>query len=140
MVELYISNWTMNTIPTSLFDMKTRLADWLATYDSGQTVKNHRSAITAFLRNVYGDGDIEVLAERCLADEGRDHSQYLTSFFVSLKDKAPKSQSLMLGAVHVFLSEYGIELFQRLWRRFRRRRKQLSKAASQSIGTQRALL
>jgi len=79
--------------------MKTRLADWLATYDSGQTVRNYRWRITAFLRNVYGDGDIEVLTERYLDDEGRDHGQDLTSFFVSLKDKAPKSQSLMLGAV-----------------------------------------
>jgi len=34
----------------------------------------------------------------------------------------------MLGAVRVFLSEYGIELPQRFWRRFRRRRKQPSRA------------
>ena len=87
----------MNTIPASLSDMKTRLADWLVTCDSMQTVKNYRWGITASLRNVYGD--IEVLAERYLDDEGRDHGQDLTSFFVSLKDKAPKSQSLMLGAV-----------------------------------------
>ena len=98
--------------------MKTRLVDWLTICNSGQTIKNYRWGITAFLRNDYGDGDIEVLAERYLDDEGRDHGQDPTSFFVSLKDKAPKSQSKMAHKARELISELETKIKKYISQRF----------------------
>ena len=112
--------------------MKSRLLEWLSTYNSPRTVKAYRWGVTAFVRHIYGDGSVEELAEQYLDDTDRDHAEDLTGFFVAIKDMAPKSQSLMLAAVRVFLSEYGIELPQKFWRRFQRRRKQPSRAIHMS--------
>ena len=99
-----------------------RLQEWLSTYESEGTVKSYKWGIAIFLRHIYGAGDIEVLAERYL-DETRDHAKDLKKFAASIRARAPKSQTLIIGAVRVFLSEYDIELPQKFWRKFKRRRK-----------------
>lgn len=103
-----------------------RLQEWLSTYENKDTVKSYRWGIAIFLKHVYGDGDIEVLAERYL-DDSRDHAKDLMKFSTSIKKRAPKSQTLIIGSVKVFLSEYDIELPAKFWRKFKRRRKGGSK-------------
>jgi integrase len=74
-----------------------------------------------FFKTIYGECPVlESCADRYFEDK-RDYEEDLGSFFVSLKQLAPKTQRLRLSATRTFLEENKVELSQRFWRRLRRR-------------------
>jgi len=100
-----------------------RVSSFLNMYGSKKTVVTYRWALKRFFESVYGEcGDLDECAERYFSED-RDYEADVNNFFVSIRDRPPKSVSIMLTAVKSFLIENGVELSERFWRRLRKRRK-----------------
>lgn len=95
-----------------------RIEDFLKMYGSKNTVKAYRYSLTAFFESIYGKNEhkLEDHAERYFK-ENRDVEQDIQNFFVTVKEKPPKTVRLMLAAVRSFLIENEVELSQKFWRR-----------------------
>jgi len=97
-----------------------RLENFLRMYRSKKTVATYRWALNEFFKTVYGEneGKLEQHAERYFTEK-RDVQGDIESFFVTIKEKPPKSVRLMLAAVRTFLVENDVELPQKFWRHLR---------------------
>jgi len=95
--------------------------DYLEQFGSQSTVRAYKGALKDFFRILYGSSEpVEELAEKYFS-ERRNHEEDIQSFMVWLKGRPPKTVSLKLAAVRIFLMENGVELPQRYWRRLRGR-------------------
>jgi len=99
-----------------------RISKFLDLYDSPNTVRVYKRALTKFFHVVYGDNEagLEQHGDRYFT-ETRNIQEDIQSFFVSIKDNAPKTRRLMLSAVRSFLMENDVELKEKFWRNLRRR-------------------
>lgn len=76
------------------------------------------------MQSVYGPNKatVEERAEGYFAEEiPRNYKEDIQSFFITIKDKPPKSVRLLLSAVRTFLIENDIELPEKFWRRLRKK-------------------
>ena len=95
---------------------------WLETYSSPSTVKAYKWALNGFFQVLGFKGDLEENA-RAYFSQKRNYQEDVKAYFMSLKGKPPKTVSLCLSAVKMFLLENGVELPALFWRRLKGRRK-----------------
>lgn len=95
---------------------------WLDTYSSKSTVKAYKWALNGFFQVLGFKGDLEYNA-RAYFSQKRNYEEDVKTYFMSLKGKPPKTVSLCLSAVKMFLLENGVELSALFWRRLKGRRK-----------------
>ena len=87
-------------------------------YNSTQTKKTYRWALTNFFKIIYGknEGELDEHAEKYFSEK-RDYQEDIQKFLSEISDRPPKSVRLMVATVKTFLIENDIELPQRFWRR-----------------------
>ena len=95
---------------------------WLETYSSPSTVKAYKWALNGFFQVLGFKGNLEENA-RAYFSQKRNYQEDVKAYFMSLKGKPPKTVSLCLSAVKMFLLENGVELPALFWRRLKGRRK-----------------
>ncbi|MEM3384623.1 MAG: site-specific integrase [Nitrososphaeria archaeon] len=97
-----------------------RVQDFLKMYRSKSTTKGYKVAIKHFFKTLYGEGDLEVQAEKYFSEK-RNYEDDVERFFQTINDRPPKTIKHYLSAVKMFLLENGVDLSERFWRRLRRR-------------------
>ena len=99
-----------------------RVESFLNMYSSKSTVRAYRWSLTSFFESIYGEdeGPLEEHSEKYF-EEKRSYEDDIQSFLNVIRDRPPKSVSLMLAAVRSFLIENGVELPAKFWRRLRGR-------------------
>jgi len=99
-----------------------RVESFLNLYRSKSTKYSYSSSLKCFFGFLYGEGeDLESQAERYFAEE-RSFEKDLTEYLNFLKGRPPKTISLYLTAIKMFMMENEVELSQAAWRRVGRRR------------------
>jgi integrase/ribosomal protein L37E len=99
-----------------------QVSEFLNQYTSKSTRTGYRSGLRNYFNFIYeDDSDIEEKAERYLSSKPSLEDD-IQKFLRSLKHLQPKTISLYLTAVKMFLIDNEIELPQRFWRKIGRRR------------------
>lgn len=95
-----------------------RIEDFFKLYSSPNTVEAYRYSLIKFFKIIYGENEhsLEERAEQYF-QEKRNIEQDIQNFFVTIKDKPPKTIRLLIAAVKSFLIENDVELSQKFWRR-----------------------
>jgi len=72
---------------------------------------------------VYGEneGSLEQHADKYFEEPRRNYKEDVENFYVSIKERPPKSVKLILSTVKSFLIENDVELPEKFWRRLRKR-------------------
>jgi integrase len=97
-----------------------KVKEWLETFQSENTRRMYKHSLKAFFSSIYGEGDLNQQANRYFKEK-REYERDITSFFVKIKEKPPKTIKLYLSAAKSFLMENGIELKQNFWKKLGRR-------------------
>ena len=95
---------------------------WLETYSSPNTVRAYKWGLEQFFKCLGFKGSLEENAEAYFKEK-RNYEEDVTKYFASLKGKPPKSVSICLTSVKMFLMENGVELSALFWRRLQGRNK-----------------
>jgi integrase len=94
-------------------------------FNSKNTFIAYRWSLKEFFKVIYNAeieeiSEMEELANRYFSEK-RNYEEDIEKFFISIKDKPPKTIRLMISAIRTFLIENGIELKEAFWRRLRKR-------------------
>jgi len=95
---------------------------WLETYSSPNTVRAYKWGLEQFFKCLGFQGSLEENAEAYMSQK-RNYEEDVKTYFASLKGKPPKSVSICLTSVRMFLMENGVELSALFWRRLQGRNK-----------------
>ncbi|MFH0896690.1 MAG: tyrosine-type recombinase/integrase [Candidatus Bathyarchaeota archaeon] len=93
---------------------------YLETFNSKNTVKTYKSSLNAFLKGIYGEGELADFASRYFQDS-RDYESDIQTFLAKIKDAPPKTIRLRLSSIRTFLLENNVELRAIFWRNLSRR-------------------
>lgn len=102
----------------------TRIENFLKLYSSKHTARAYKQALTKYFNTVYGENEagLEQHADKYFLEEPtRNYREDIETFYVSIKNRPPKSVRLMISAVRTFLIENDVELPEKFWRRLRKR-------------------
>lgn len=99
-----------------------RLEKFFETYENRNTIRGYRLALKKFFGAIYGEGNLEEHAERYFG-ERRNYEDDVKGFYSFIKNKSPSTVSSGLSYVKNFLSDQGVELPERFWKRLRGRKK-----------------
>jgi len=106
---------------------------YLDTYSSPKTVGVYKWALRRFLEAIYGEADLK-LADRYVGED-RDHEADIEQFFTVIKDRPPKTVSLLMAAVRTFFIENRIRVDEVVWRRLNRRIKGRGPVSEEKVPT-----
>jgi len=93
---------------------------FLDLYTSQNTVKSYRIGIRQYLNCVYREGEVEEIADEYFR-QARDYEEDVKKYFITFKDRPPKTVTLKIAVVKVFLTENKVDLPQSFWRSLKKK-------------------
>ena len=91
-----------------------KIDDFLKKFTSPSTKKGYKSHLNKYFKFLGENPDTYF-------EKGRDYQQDILRFSQYLRDRPPCSQQIIMSTVKLFLSEYDVELKDRVWRNIRKR-------------------
>ena len=102
---------------------KINVEKFFETFTSESTIRTYRYVLRTFYRCIYDEKlTLQEYVQRYFSEK-RQYAEDIEKFFVSIKDRPPKTVKLMLAGVKTFLMENDIELRQSFWKKLKRRTK-----------------